>query len=782
MNNMEQKAAIQSARLQRMLAASDISIMGSTLLAWVLAFIQYKVIPSSVVVTWFSAIVLVALYRFALAGAYKQSTADAPSAIHAWLVLFRVSVLATGVVWGSAGILLLPYHDTPHQLFLVLMLTGLTAGSVTAYSADLFLAIGYSLCALVPLAIRLFVVGGSLLVAMSVAVTLLLGYIVIILRQTNRTISENILLRIDAAAHEEIVKESEHSMRIAATAFESQQGMLIMDAKGAILRVNHAFTEITGYSIQEVVGKQLHLLGSDSHVNFYAEMWKTINDTGAWQGEIWNRRKNGESYASHLSVTAVKGSNGTVTNYVGALTDITQRKEAEEKIEHMAFYDHLTQLPNRRLLLDRLKQASASSSRSRRHGAILFIDLDNFKTLNDTLGHITGDILLQQVAKRLVSCVRECDTVARLGGDEFVVMLEELSEHALEAATQTEVVGDKILAELRQPYLLGTHEFRSTTSIGAALFTVHQLAIEELLKQADIAMYQAKKAGRNTLRFFDPQMQDAINARAALESDLREAIEKQQFELHYQIQVNSKGEAVGAEALIRWAHPVHGLVFPADFIPLAEETGLISAIGQWVLDTACAQLKTWQQDVLTRNLIIAANVSPKRFHQAEFVAQVRTAIERHAINPKLLKLELTESSLLEDVEGTIATMNALKEMGVKFSLDDFGTGFSSLQYLKRLPLDQLKIDQSFIRDLAVDASDKTIVRTIIAMAKNLNLDVIAEGVETNDQLQFILDSGCMHCQGFLFGKPVPIQQFEALLKQDGVPAFGNLERPEGVDP
>jgi diguanylate cyclase (GGDEF)-like protein len=440
-----------------------------------------------------------------------------------------------------------------------------------------------------------------------------------------------------------------------------------------------------------------------------------------------------------------------------------ERKAAENEIQSLAFYDALTHLPNRRLLLDRLKQALASSLRSGREGALLFIDLDNFKTLNDTLGHDMGDLLLQQVAKRLEKCVREGDTVSRLGGDEFIVMLEDLSALPIEAAAQTESVGEKILAALNLPYLLATHEYRSTPSIGVTLFSNHQQSIEELMKQADIAMYQAKKAGRNTLRFFDPQMQETINTRASLEDELHTALAKNEFQLYYQIQVGSSQHALGAEALIRWIHPERGIVSPLQFIPLAEETGLILPIGQWVLETACAQLKTWQQNALTCDLVLAVNVSAKQFRQADFVAQIQAVVQRHAINPKRLKLELTESLLLETIEDTVATMNALNKIGIQFSLDDFGTGYSSLQYLKRLPLDQLKIDQSFVRDLATDNSDKAIVRTIIAMAGSLSLEVIAEGVETEDQRQRLMDKGCTHYQGFLFSKPVPLEEFEALL-------------------
>jgi diguanylate cyclase (GGDEF)-like protein/PAS domain S-box-containing protein len=565
-------------------------------------------------------------------------------------------------------------------------------------------------------------------------------------------------------------RKARADQRIAATAFESQEGMSVTDANGIYLRINKAFTNITGYNTAEVIGKTPQILKSGRHdASFYAAMWESINHTGTWEGEIWNRRKNGEVYPDHLTITAVKNAEGVVTNYVSTLTDITLTKAAEDEIKHLAFYDPLTRLPNRRLLLDRLKQALASIVRSGCTGALLFIDLDNFKTLNDTLGHDTGDILLQQVANRLESCVREGDTVARLGGDEFVIMLENLSEDIIQAAEQTELVGNKILSSLNQPYQLDSHEYHNTPSIGVTLFSDTTQSIDELMKQADIAMYQSKKAGRNTLHFFDPKMQETIDTRAAIERELRDALEKQQFQLYFQLQVNGIGEdgahlPIGAEILVRWIHPERGLISPAEFIPMAEESGLILPLGQWVLDTACAQIKKWEKAAATQNLVLAVNVSAKQFRQMDFVSQVKDTVQRHGINPTLLKLELTESLLLEDIESTISRMNELNKMGFLFSLDDFGTGYSSLQYLKRLPLDQIKIDQSFVRDIVFDVNDRAIVKTIIAMAISLNLKYIAEGVETEGQRKLLFEMGCNHYQGYLYCKPMPIEQFEALLQ------------------
>lgn len=560
-------------------------------------------------------------------------------------------------------------------------------------------------------------------------------------------------------------KQAEQQLRIAAIAFESQEGMMVTDASNIILRVNHAFTVITGYSAEEAIGNTPNLLNSGRQDKaFYAKMWESINGTGVWEGEIWNRRKNGDVYPEHLAIAAVKDNSGNVTNYVATITDITMSKAASEEIESLAFYDPLTKLPNRRLLLDRLQQALASSTRSGQMGALLFLDLDHFKTLNDTLGHDVGDLLLRQVAERLQSCVREGDTVARLGGDEFVVLLEDLSKHIVEAATQTELVGEKILDVLKQLYQLGSHEHYSTTSIGATLFNDHDMDVDGLLRQADIAMYQAKSEGRNALRFYDAKMQEAITLRVDLEKELRKAIEQKQFMLHYQVQVDSSGHPLGAEALIRWQHPERGMVSPFHFIPLAEDTGLIVQIGQWVLETACAQLKVWQGSTQTKHLTLSVNISAKQFHQADFTEQVKSVLEKHDINPAMLKLELTESILLSNVDVIIDTMSELKNIGIRFSLDDFGTGYSSLQYLKLLPLYQLKIDQSFVRDIVDDLNDQAIIRTIIAMAHTLNLNVIAEGVETEQQQMLLLNNGCNTYQGYLFSKPVPIDAFEALIK------------------
>ncbi|MDC8757036.1 EAL domain-containing protein [Janthinobacterium fluminis] len=555
-------------------------------------------------------------------------------------------------------------------------------------------------------------------------------------------------------------------LRIAAAAFDSREGMMITDAERVVLRVNSAFTETTGYTAADMVGRTPRMLQSAQHdAAFYRDMWLTIENIGGWQGEILARRKSGELYPKWLTISAVKGADGRVTNYISTHQDITERKKAEKKIEELAFFDALTGLPNRTLLIDRLKQAMTAGSRERSYGAVLFIDLDHFKTLNDTLGHDQGDLLLQQVARRLGAGLRAGDTVARLGGDEFVVVLAGLGHAPCEAARQTEMLGEKILATLNKPYQLGGLEYRSTASIGATLFHGHDTSIDELLKQADLAMYKSKETGRNALRFFDPGMQRAVMERAALEAGLREAIREGQFVLHYQAQVAGAGRITGAEALLRWRHPQRGMVAPGDFIPLAEETGLILPLGNWVLRGACAQLAAWAARPQMAPLSIAVNVSAKQFREPDFVATVLAVLAETGANPHRLKLELTESLLVDNVQDIIEKMQALKAKGVGFALDDFGTGYSSLSYLKRLPLDQLKIDQSFVRDVLVDPNDAAIARTIVALAQSLGLGVIAEGVETRTQRDFLAGFGCHAYQGYYFSRPLPLEAFEAYAAQ-----------------
>ena len=530
---------------------------------------------------------------------------------------------------------------------------------------------------------------------------------------------------------------------------------------------NQASEQLYGYTAEEALGGNLLDLiipppmrdGVRAHMQHMFATGEVIP-----AGELQLQRKDGTPvhvFSSHAYIQVP----GHPPEMFCIDIDISGRKAAEDEARYLAFYDALTQLPNRRLLVDRLQQVLVNGARSGLTTAVLFVDLDNFKTLNDTRGHEVGDLLLKDVAQRLRSCVREQDTVARLGGDEFVVVLQNLSSDAPEAAAQARTLGELILAQLRQPYELAGHEHHFTASIGVTLLNHQRDSVDEVLKQADMAMYRAKDDGRNTLRFFDPDMQQAVNRRALLETELHNGLRRAQFLLLYQPQVDSQGRVTGAEALVRWQHPVQGMVPPSEFIPLAEESGLILPLGQWVMETALRQQARWQQDPLFAHLSLAINVSARQFLQDDFVAQVLALVQQTGANPAQIKLELTESLLLANVDSVIATMRALKAHGLGFSLDDFGTGYSSLSYLKRLPLDQIKIDQGFVRDVLLDASDAAIARSIIALAGSLGLSVIAEGVETTAHHQFLLAHGCQAFQGYLFGRPLTLEDFENRVRQ-----------------
>jgi diguanylate cyclase (GGDEF)-like protein/PAS domain S-box-containing protein len=560
-------------------------------------------------------------------------------------------------------------------------------------------------------------------------------------------------------------KRAEEQLRIAAVAFQSRDGMIVTDASGKILQVNQAFIDVTGYEAEEVAGKELGFLKSGKHdAAFYRNMWEALSHEGRWSGNIWNRRKDGGIYPEWLSISGIQNAAGQVTHYLGTYSDIRDPKEAERKIIELAFYDALTGLPNRRLLLDRLNHAMVTSAREHQFGALVLLDLDDFKTLNDTRGHDVGDQLLIEVSRRLSETLRETDSAARLGGDEFVILLEGLSKDQASAATHAEAIAEKIRAAVSRPVSLRNNVHYATPSIGVTLFYNHDEVAETLFRQADLALYQAKDAGRNTIRFYSPTMQALVDGRAKIEAGLRRALTNQEFVLHYQSQVDDRKAVIGAEVLLRWLPPGLPIVSPSEFIPVAEDSGLIVPIGAWVMETACRTLAGWAEDAELKNLRLSVNISARQFHQRDFVDEVKGALERSGARPDRLMLELTEGLLLKNVETAIQTMKTLKEVGVGFSIDDFGIGYSSLSYLKRLPLDQIKIDRSFVRDIAVDPDDRAIVQAIISLAHSLGLQVIAEGVETSEQRDFLAARQCNGYQGYLFSYPVPIEKFGGGLK------------------
>ncbi|WAR44539.1 EAL domain-containing protein [Methylomonas rapida] len=569
------------------------------------------------------------------------------------------------------------------------------------------------------------------------------------------------LSRSNAALNQEIAlrRRHENELRVAATTFESHEAILVTDAEGSILKVNKAFTEITGYGAEEVIGQNPRLLSSGRHErDFFLQMYRALAKNNQWKGEIWNRRKNGELYPELLTITGVRDDQNRLTHYVAIFSDISAQKAAEKEIHHLAFYDPLTNLPNRRLLLDRLQHEIAAAKRQHCYGALFFLDLDHFKNLNDSRGHQVGDELLVQVAQRLKSIIRDEDTACRLGGDEFIVLMPGRLFDLHQATNHAAMLAEKILLAINQPFVVQGSEHHFSTSIGVTLYPETIEHPEDVIQQADTAMYRAKEGGRNGISFYRPSMQEAADKRLTMEKEMRKALQDGQFVLYYQPQVDMQNKRVAsAEALIRWLHPEKGMISPLDFIPLAEDTQLIQPIGAWVLREACRQIKAW--DRLGHRIDhVAVNVSSRQFRQSSFVQQVRLALLDAGIGAERLVIELTEGCVIEDIDDTIAKMHALQVMGVRISIDDFGIGYSSLSYLKSLPLSQLKIDQSFVRHID-DPNAAVIVETIIMMAKSLGLNVIAEGVETQAQIDFLSAKRCLFFQGFYFGKPVASHEF-----------------------
>jgi len=572
-------------------------------------------------------------------------------------------------------------------------------------------------------------------------------------------------------------KKYETELRVAAAAFETQLGMLITGPTTQILRVNKAFTEMTGYTAEEVHGRTPKLLQSGNYNKaFYKSMWAAIKRNGYWEGELWGKRKNGEIHLRWVSITAVKDEKGILTHYVASFLDLSERKNTEELINRLAFIDQLTGLPNRSLLIDRLRQASVAIARTGNYGAVIFLDLDNFKSLNDSQGHATGDNLLRQVGQRLVATVRQTDTVARFGGDEFVVMLPSLEEKTLDdAACTVEHLCQKLLAGLARPCNLSGVTVTCHASLGVTLFNGTEESIDDLLRQAEMAMYQSKSTGKSCMTFFDADMEMAVMNYEKTARDLLQAVQRSQFELFYQPQVASdSGRILGAEALIRWRHPERGMVSPTEFIPHIETSGLILPVGQWVLETACEQLARWGKCPELAHLTLAVNVSVQQFQSPDFIKLVEEGLKKTGADPRRLKLELTESAVAKDPDHLIFVMQQIRTLGVSFALDDFGTGYSSLSYLCRLPLDQLKIDRSFVSQIELGNNNVVICAATISLAHSLKLKVIAEGVETDAQQYFL---SCVHrcdvLQGYLYSEPVPLHEFEAMFAANNPSLDGN---------
>ncbi|MEW6120356.1 MAG: EAL domain-containing protein [Pseudomonadota bacterium] len=762
--------------------AQLVTVVSAALLGFVNVTLHAPPLP---VWIWLGCMIAISASRYQLARRFRKAQPDANASGH-WRQRYILATALAAVAWGAGTVLFIWGAPVGARLFTGLVMAGMVAGAIPILSAVPAAFRIFTLPILVPMALAILLQAETALDwAFGSMTLLLLAAVLASARYLHDTLDLALRLGLEQGRLADNLARARDEAEAALAERRQAEATLHASEERHRLILQHSPTGILQYGADLVITycneRLAHILQADRERLVGLDM-RTLKDQrvlpalqAALTGE--EGRYIGE-YISTLSphqlwiamtCAPLRNTLGEIDGGIAIVEDISEQQRSEAEIRHLAFYDPLTHLPNRRLLMDRLGQALVASRRSQAYGTLMILDLDHFKRINDTQGHDIGDRLLVEVALRIAACLRREDTVSRLGGDEYVVMLEGLGPSEVAAAAEAEHIAEKIRLTLGQPYMLGgsESEYYSTTSIGLTLFSGRDDSPESLLKQADVALYQAKDAGRNAIRFFSPAMQAAIDTRASLEAALRRGLDKGEFLLHYQPQVDQSGRLIGAEALLRWQPSGQAVVSPAQFIPLAEESGLIVAIGQWVLHTACAQLKDWANDPRTHGLQLAVNVSARQFHQPDFVAQVRRSLLASGADPTRLKLELTENVVLDNIESVVERMHELDQLGIGFSLDDFGTGYSSLSYLKRLPLDMIKIDQSFVRDVPDDPNDAAIVRAILAMSRSLGLQAIAEGVETEAQRDFLMENGCTAFQGYLFGRPMPIGDWTNLLGQSG---------------
>ncbi len=730
------------------------SVRATVFASVLLALVMSPVAPVGDLLCWLLLVGVAVLARAALVRAWARRPSPDSDGMPAWQRRYRTTILVSGLLWGGSVVFLFTPRDLAHQQFLTVVLIGVAAVGMTTLAIDRRCVRSFLVLVLVPLALCYLVLPELVSRMQGAMVLFYLAFAMANAERVRAGLLENLHLEVQVTEREQRLNQAQQVAHLGSFEWDLDSDRMRWSDEHFRLWGLEAGTRVADrvLFIERVHPEDRHIVEDCvSHALRDGRPHECVHRL------LWPDRT--EHYI-HARVEPVLDRQGRVVRLVGTVQNITGQRQSEERMRNLAFYDVLTGLPNRHLLLDRLQHALRRHAADGGWGALIFIDLDNFKYLNDTHGHDRGDELLRLVARRVLATVRRSDTVARLGGDEFVVMLEDLENDASRAELQAGLVGEQIRAAIQAPYMLAGREFHSSSSVGVAMFGGSELAVDEVMKRADLAMYQAKSAGRDAVCMFTPELEARASARSAIEADLRTALQAGEFTLHLQGQVDGAGHCTGAEALLRWQHPVRGEVSPAEMIPVAEESGLILPIGHWVLHTACGYLVRWAAHPAMEPLTLAVNVSARQFRQPQFVAEVLATLRETGANPRRLKIELTESLLLNDLEESIRKMAALRAHGVGFALDDFGTGYSSLSYLQRLPLEQLKIDQVFVRDVLSNANNAAIVRMVLNLGHTFGLQVIAEGVESVGQRDFLAAGGCQGFQGYLFGRPLPVADFE----------------------
>lgn len=742
-------------------ANSTKSMLISCIIAALLIYLQADVSNIQNITIWAVILATVHLIKKMVAAFYSEKT-DSQRSTAKQLFYFRLLALICGASWGISSFFFFHPSDYLHQAFLAMSLAGICGGAIVVNALDRYTSLAFVSGLMVFFLPPYFMSGDIFSISIVLMFVTFVLYITLAGLNLASTLHDNIALRMHSIESKKAIN-----------ALAQRQKLHFDNTPLAVIEWDYAFnvtswnasaSKMFGYRPEEALGQHIKFIIPPSQQNaLSASIYQLLSGSGGHHVRNQNIRKDGKIIYCEWFNTTLRDPSGNVVGIASLVQDETAYKKAQDEIERLAYYDTLTNLPNRRLLVDRLNQSLKACKRIKSCVGVMFMDLDNFKTLNDTKGHAIGDLLLQKVAKRLQLAVRSHDTVARIGGDEFVIILDNLGKDIETAKLAIRLVGEKLLKEINRPFTLQDYEHYCTPSIGIYTYAGESVGADEVLKRADAAMYQIKQSGRNNIKFYDDSMQPVLDLISNLKNDLNFALAHAQLEIHYQMQVGLNEKVIGAEALLRWNHPELGSISPTKFIPLAEETGLIIPIGTWVLKQACQQLYKWSESSNTSHLRLSVNVSALQFAQADFVTQVEDALRISNCNPRQLMLELTESLVMRNINEVVEKMNALKSIGVMLSLDDFGMGYSSLSVLKQLPLDELKIDQSFVADAVESADSALIIQTIISMGGNLGFDVIAEGVANQAQEKLLRKAGCKMYQGFLFGKPSNIGTFEVAL-------------------